>query len=493
MPMLSQVIPYWEMRADGRAQIGMEGGVTAFMSTITSKIDAKGRVSVPSVFRSAIAAQNGDVASPHGIFVYPSFTENAIEGGGQSLMNDIGAMVDRLDLFTEERDALATSLFADSHHLTFDVDGRVSLPETLLAHANIDKSLCFVGLAGSFRFGILTVLPRFGPMPAAWRLKSVPCCVPCRHKPARREFGSVSGGGCNQRQPARMPPTSAPHIPVLLSEVVTAIAPAKGDVYLDGTFGAGGYTRAVLEAAGCSVLALDRDPQALADAGALVDAFGARLTLVEGCFGDMEALAQDAGFAELDGVMLDLGVSSMQLDQPARGFSFMRDGPLDMRMGATGTSAEDLLMKPTPPCSVSILSVYGEERRARAIVRALVVRRETARITRTGELAEIVCSVLGQPRGKGAHPATRTFQALRIYLNDELGNCCAVCMRRAPVASGRTPRGRHISLAGRPHGQKISCQSQWARRSAVASSAGADGSGQQFRRIAEAYAKSRCR
>ncbi|MED5565222.1 MAG: MraZ N-terminal domain-containing protein, partial [Pseudomonadota bacterium] len=103
MPMLSQVIPYWEMCADGRAQIGMEGGVTAFMSTITSKIDAKGRVSVPSVFRSAIAAQNGDVASPHGIFVYPSFTENAIEGGGQSLMNDIGAMVDRLDLFTEER------------------------------------------------------------------------------------------------------------------------------------------------------------------------------------------------------------------------------------------------------------------------------------------------------------------------------------------------------------------------------------------------------
>ena len=218
-----------------------------------------------------------------------------------------------------------------------------------------------------------------------------------------------------------MPPTSAPHIPVLLSEVVTAVAPAEGDVYLDGTFGAGGYTRAVLEAAGCSVLALDRDPQALADAGALVDAFGARLTLVKGCFGDMEAHAQDAGFAELDGVMLDLGVSSMQLDQPARGFSFMRDGPLDMRMGATGTSAEELVNEADPALLVSILRVYGEERRARAIVNALVVRRETARVTRTGELAEIVCSVLGQPRGKGAHPATRTFQALRIYLNDELG------------------------------------------------------------------------
>ena len=151
-----------------------------------------------------------------------------------------------------------------------------------------------------------------------------------------------------------MPPTSAPHIPVLLSEVVTAVAPAKGDVYLDGTFGAGGYTRAVLEAAGCSVLALDRDPQALADAGDLVDAFGARLTLVEGCFGDMEAFAQDAGFAELDGVMLDLGVSSMQLDQPSRGFSFMRDGPLDMRMGATGTSAEELVNQADPALLVSI-------------------------------------------------------------------------------------------------------------------------------------------
>ena len=231
----------------------------------------------------------------------------------------------------------------------------------------------------------------------------------------------MSGGGCNQRQPARMPPTSAPHIPVLLSEVVTAIAPAEGEIYLDGTFGAGGYTRAVLEAAGCSVLALDRDPQALADAGALADAFGARLNLIEGCFGDMEARAHDAGFSELDGVMLDLGVSSMQLDQAERGFSFMRDGPLDMRMGANGTSAEDLVNEADPALLVSILSVYGEERRARAIVRALVARREAARITRTGELAEVVCSVLGQPRGKGAHPATQTFQALRIYLNDELG------------------------------------------------------------------------
>ena len=162
-----------------------------------------------------------------------------------------------------------------------------------------------------------------------------------------------------------MPPTSAPHIPVLLSEVVTAIAPAEGGIYLDGTFGAGGYTRAVLEAADCSVIALDRDPQALADADTLADSFGVRLALLEGCFGDMEALTRDAGFSELDGVMLDLGVSSMQLDQPARGFSFMRDGPLDMRMGATGTSAEELVNEADPALLVSILSVYGEGARAR--------------------------------------------------------------------------------------------------------------------------------
>ena len=135
--------------------------MTMFMSTITGKIDAKGRVSVPSVFRSAIALQNGaaqngmsqtaSAAAPQGIFVYPSFTENAIEGGGHALMNDIGTMVDRLDLFAEERDALAASLFADSHHLNFDADGRVSLPAALLAHAGIEKELCFVGLGGKFQ------------------------------------------------------------------------------------------------------------------------------------------------------------------------------------------------------------------------------------------------------------------------------------------------------------------------------------------------------
>ena len=232
------------------------------------------------------------------------------------------------------------------------------------------------------------------------------------------EFGSVSGGGCNQRQPARMPPTSAPHIPVLLSEVVTAIAPAKGDIYLDGTFGAGGYTRAVLEAAGCSVLALDRDPQALADAD-LVDAFGARLTLVEGCFGDMEALAQDAG---LPGGRRDARSRCFvhATDQPARGFSFMRDGPLDMRMGATGTSAEDLVNEADPALLVSILSVYGEERaRAPLCVRFGAARNGAHHPHRRTGRDCMQCA--GSAARQGCTSATRTFQALRIYLNDELG------------------------------------------------------------------------
>ena len=127
--------------------------MSMFMSTITGKIDANGRVSVPSVFRSAISAQNGAAQSgaQQGIFVYPSFTENAIEGGGHALMNDIGQMVDRLNLYAEERDALAASLFADSHHLNVDADGRVSLPAALLAHAGIEKELCFVGLGGKFQ------------------------------------------------------------------------------------------------------------------------------------------------------------------------------------------------------------------------------------------------------------------------------------------------------------------------------------------------------
>ncbi|MBE8220284.1 MAG: 16S rRNA (cytosine(1402)-N(4))-methyltransferase RsmH, partial [Alphaproteobacteria bacterium] len=139
------------------------------------------------------------------------------------------------------------------------------------------------------------------------------------------------------------------------------------------------------------------------------------------CFGDMVEVAQNAGFDNVDGVMLDLGVSSMQLDDGTRGFSFMRDGPLDMRMGEEGLTAQDLVNDADMDLLATIIAVYGEERRARAIARAIIHRREQGDITRTHELSDIICSILGQPRPRETHPATRTFQALRIYLNDELG------------------------------------------------------------------------
>jgi len=214
---------------------------------------------------------------------------------------------------------------------------------------------------------------------------------------------------------------SAPHIPVLLSEVATAMAPRDGGVYVDGTFGAGGNAQKLLAAAECTVLAIDRDPTAFVFAAPLKDQFGDRLVCLEGCFGNMGELVAAAGYQTVDGVMLDLGVSSMQLDQAERGFSFMRDGPLDMRMSRQGMSAQELLATAEADLLADILFVYGEERRARAIARAIVEKRASQALTRTGQLADLICGVLGQPRAKQAHPATRSFQALRIYLNDELG------------------------------------------------------------------------
>lgn len=232
----------------------------------------------------------------------------------------------------------------------------------------------------------------------------------------------MSGGGkVFNRQSDGVPPVSAPHISVLLDEVVAALAPQGGELHVDGTFGAGGYSRALLLAAECAVIAIDRDPSTKTHADALVAEHPGRLHYLAGCFGDMDTLVPQAGFDGVDGVTLDLGVSSMQLDEAERGFSFMRDGPLDMRMSQTGDSAADLLNRAAPELLGDIIAVYGEEKRARAIAKAIVARRETAPFARTNDLVDVVCSVLGGPRFGKTHPATRTFQALRIYLNDELG------------------------------------------------------------------------
>ena len=211
------------------------------------------------------------------------------------------------------------------------------------------------------------------------------------------------------------------HIPVLLGEVLRALAPKAGERYIDGTFGAGGYTSAILGAADCLVLGLDRDPSAIAAGRAFEAETGGRLKLAETPFSHMEEAARTIGWELVDGVVLDLGVSSMQLDEGTRGFSFMRDGPLDMRMSGQGLSAADVVNTFEKDEIADILYRLGEERRSRAIAAAIVADREKAHFERTGELAELVARVLGRRHDETKHPATRTFQALRLFVNDELG------------------------------------------------------------------------
>lgn len=207
--------------------------------------------------------------------------------------------------------------------------------------------------------------------------------------------------------------TEAPHVPVLLFEVLEALQAEPGKTIVDGTFGAGGYTRAFLER-GASVIAFDRDPYAARFAKGFDPA---RFRFVPARFSEM---AEEVGEAAVDGVALDLGVSSMQLDQAERGFSFLRDGPLDMRMGAEGPTAADLVNTAEPAELARIFFVYGEERQSRRIAAAIARRRSEQPFTRTLELAEFIEKALGGRRGAKVHPATRAFQALRIAVNEEL-------------------------------------------------------------------------
>ncbi len=214
--------------------------------------------------------------------------------------------------------------------------------------------------------------------------------------------------------------SAAAHIPVLLDEMIDALAPKAGSVYVDGTFGAGGYSRRILESAACTVWAIDRDPNARDLAGRLIERFRGRLFFIEGRFGEMDRLLAERSVTQVEGVVLDLGISSMQIDDAGRGFSFRFDGPLDMRMGQAGPSAADLVNELEEGELADIVFRYGEERMSRRVARAIVERRATAPITTTVELADIVRRVV-RPSRDGIDPATRTFQALRIAVNDELG------------------------------------------------------------------------
>ncbi|GAB2176814.1 16S rRNA (cytosine(1402)-N(4))-methyltransferase RsmH [Dongia sp. agr-C8] len=216
------------------------------------------------------------------------------------------------------------------------------------------------------------------------------------------------------------------HKPVLLREVIEALLPAgrnhDGAIFVDGTFGAGGYTRALLDAANCTVFAIDRDPDAIKGAAPLIERYAGRLHVIQGRFGDLARLMAERGVDAVNGITFDFGVSSMQLDQAARGFSFRFSGPLDMRMEQAGPSAADLVNAMAERPLADLIFTFGEERQARRIARAIVAARDLAPIETTDRLAEIVRRAIGgKPNPNQIDPATRTFQALRIAVNDELG------------------------------------------------------------------------
>lgn len=226
-----------------------------------------------------------------------------------------------------------------------------------------------------------------------------------------RDSSAVAGG------PAR-------HLPVLLRPAMQYLNLRPGGVYIDGTFGAGGYARAMLEAGAARVIGIDRDCEAIARGAALVEQSAGRLTLVEARFSEIAAIAQRFGLRTVDGIVLDLGVSSPQLDMAERGFSFRHDGPLDMRMGRDGPTAADVVAQASERDLADIIARLGEERQARAVARAIVAARRKGPITTTAALANIVTAVL-HPRPGRIHPATRTFQALRIFVNEELQELAA--------------------------------------------------------------------
>ena len=236
-----------------------------------------------------------------------------------------------------------------------------------------------------------------------------------------------------------MSETRAPHLPVLLAQVMARLAPKAGETIVDGTFGAGGYTRAIL-ATGAAVVAIDRDPTAIAAGRALVEASAGRLTLVPGVFGDLDAHVAALGVGPVDGVVLDIGVSSMQLDRAERGFSFRLDGPLDMRMGDDGPTAADVVNTADAGTLAHVFRVYGEEKRAGQVARAIVEARKAEPFATTRQLSKVVESVIWSKPNE-IHPATRVFQALRIHVNDELGE-----LVRALAAAERAlkPGGRLV-------------------------------------------------
>jgi 16S rRNA (cytosine1402-N4)-methyltransferase len=216
-----------------------------------------------------------------------------------------------------------------------------------------------------------------------------------------------------------MNPSAPRHIPVLGRQAIEMLSPHDGGIYLDATFGAGGYSRAILETAGTRIIGIDRDRTAITGGFDLVDRSDGRLTLVEDRFSNLAEICAALDISSVDGVVMDVGVSSMQLDEAERGFSFRLGGPLDMRMGRDGPTAADVVAKASEADLANIIYIFGEERHSRRLARAIVAARKEAPVATTRALADIISRVVRSKPGE-IHPATRTFQALRIFVNEEL-------------------------------------------------------------------------
>jgi 16S rRNA (cytosine1402-N4)-methyltransferase len=233
------------------------------------------------------------------------------------------------------------------------------------------------------------------------------------------------------------------HIPVLRDEAITLLNPRENGVYLDGTFGGGGYARTILEAARCTLWAIDRDPAAIARGAALAAAHPGRLHLVEARISEILHLLNQGGVHALDGAVFDLGVSSYQIDDPARGFSFRADGPLDMRMGKDGISAAMLVNTLSESDLADILFSFGEEKASRRIAKSIVERRREKNFETTADLAGVIRSIV-RPDKSGIDPATRSFQALRIAVNEELADIAAALTQAASILA---PGGRLVVVS----------------------------------------------
>ena len=415
----------------------------------------------PSAPCSSATATAG---SPGGIYCYPSLDAPALDAGGESLARKIDGLLDGLPDYSDERDELSVALYGDVQILAIDQDGRIVLPEgasrpcrpfepTSLLSASAANSRC-----GSPR--------RFEERRAPRPRESPASTAGCSARGRRPDQGDRGGDGRSTGMMATRGARTGRGCPREGRAPCSRAASRRccrrwrrsaGEPYIDGTFGAGGYSRAILDAApGARVLGIDRDPAAIAaGAGAGRAAIRAGLTLVDGPLRRSRPhRARGAGFAPVDGVVLDIGVSSMQLDDPERGFSFQADGPLDMRMSATRRAQRRRRRQRRPRKRTSPTSSISSARsaRSRAIARAIVAAAAPAALhahARAGGPRR--ARARARARSPAAMPATRTFQALRIYVNDELGELAARARRRRARAEARRPaRRRHLPLARGP-------------------------------------------